>query len=100
MAVVPRWYGGYFYYPMCDWLEAMLDFWFPAPVEVDMDGAVVDKAPDIPETVLDSASYLRDVDTLPDIPPMYRAESAALEAQLIVRGRSISRPITDGRVVR
>ena len=37
---------------------------------------------------------------LPEPPDMFRVEPAVLEAQLIVRGKSISRPITDGRVVR
>ena len=39
-------------------------------------------------------------DALPEIPPMYRAEPAVLEAERIVQGRSISRAITDGRVIR
>ncbi len=37
---------------------------------------------------------------LPEPPEMFKADPAVLEAQLIVRGKSISRPITDGRVVR
>ena len=31
---------------------------------------------------------------------MFKADPAVLEAQLIVQGKSTSRPITDGRVVR
>ena len=84
-----------------------MDFLFPEPVEVDMDGAVVDKPSDIPETVSDSASYLEELDILGDIPPMFRAEPAVLEAGRIIRGCSRSRGIpswfrtlTDGRVVR
>ncbi len=82
---------------MCKWLEDAINFWFPAPVEVDMDG---DKALDIPETVSDSALHLEELDNPVDIPPMFRAEPAVKEAQLIVQGKSLSRPITDGRVVR
>ena len=36
---------------------------------------------------------------LPEIPPMYRAEPAVLEAGRIIRGRSIAYFIPDGRVV-
>ncbi len=41
-----------------------------------------------------------DQEPLPDIPPMFRAKPAVLEAGRIIRGCSISRPIPDGRVVR
>ncbi len=37
---------------------------------------------------------------LPEPPEMFKAEPAVLEAQLIVRGKSRSRPITDGRSVK
>jgi hypothetical protein len=37
---------------------------------------------------------------LPEIPPMFKAEPAVLEAGRILRGRSTSRAIPDGRVVR
>ena len=37
---------------------------------------------------------------LPEPPPMFRAEPAVLEAELVIQGRSISRPITDGRVLK
>ena len=33
-------------------------------------------------------------------PEMFRAEPAVKEAELVIQGRSISRPITDGRVIR
>ncbi len=59
-----------------------------------------DKAPDIPETAPDSASYLEEPDITGDIPDFYRAFPAVLEAELLVQGKSKSRPITDGRVVR
>ncbi len=59
-----------------------------------------DKALDIPETVSDSALHLEELDNPVDIPPMFKADPAVLEAQLIVQGKSRSRPITDGRVVR
>ena len=36
---------------------------------------------------------------LPEIPPMFKAEPAVLEAQLIVQGKSTKRGITDGRVI-
>ena len=58
-----------------------------------------DKALDIPETVSDSALHLEELDNPVDIPPMFRASPAVLEAQLIIRGRSVSRAIP-GRVVR
>ncbi len=98
---------------MCKWLEDAIDFWFPEPVEVDMDG---DIELDIPETVSDSALHLEELDNPVDIPEtvpydwdagftlkipgFYRVEPAVKEAQLIVQGKSLSRPITDGRVVR
>jgi hypothetical protein len=34
------------------------------------------------------------------VPDFFKAEPAVLEAVLIVQGKSTSRPITDGRVVR
>ncbi len=37
---------------------------------------------------------------LPEIPPMYRAEPAVLEAGRIIKGCSIAHFIPDGRVVR
>ena len=36
---------------------------------------------------------------LPEPPPMFRAEPAVVEAELVIQGRSISRAITDGRVI-
>ena len=74
---------------MCG-LSEMLDFWFPAPVEVDMDGVEEGQA----------SVALRQPDALPEPPDFFRADPAVLEAVKIVQGRSISRPITDGRVVR
>jgi len=60
----------------------MLDFWFPEPVEVDMDGtddgdlkvapavrrAGGDKHMDIPESVSGSDAYMESPDILGDIP--------------------------------
>ena len=62
------------------WIEAV----YETPVEAD--GVEEEQAPhDEP---------------LPETPPMFRADPAVLEAVKIVQGKSISRPITDGRVVR
>ncbi|KKM24910.1 hypothetical protein LCGC14_1600420, partial [marine sediment metagenome] len=55
-----------------------------------------DKQGDIPETGSDSASHLEELDNPVDIPPMYRAEPAVLEAGRIIRGRSIAHFIPDG----
>ena len=33
---------------MCDWIREMMAFWFPEPVEQDMDGAVSDVTRDKP----------------------------------------------------
>ncbi len=74
---------------MC-WLEDVINFWFPEPVEVDMDGVEEGQA----------SVALRQPDALPEPPDFFRVEPAVKEAQLIVQGKSISRPITDGRVVR
>ncbi len=51
-------------------------------------------------SILDRRDDQGDDAPLPEPPDFFRAEPAVLEAQLIIRGRSISRPITDGRVVR
>ena len=59
-----------------------------------------DKQGDIPETIPDSASYLEEPDIPLDIPPMFQADPAVLEAEKIIRGRSIAHFIPDGRVVR
>ena len=70
---------------MC-WLEFVMR-WIEAVYEtpVEADGVEEEQAPpDAP---------------LPDIPPMFRAEPAVLEAELIVQGKSTSRAIP-GRVVR
>ena len=71
MAVVPRWYGGFFFCMMKCWLAEWLDFLFPEPVEVDMDGE-----PEKPAT-----------DALPEIPPMFRAEPLVQEAEKLARSR-------------
>ena len=82
-----------------------------------------DKVQDIPETISDSASYLEEPDIpadmdgaveqdipekqltetdspFPDSPDFFKAEPAVLEAEKIIRGRSIAHFIPDGRVVR
>ena len=50
---------------------------------------------DVPEKQLTATDA-----PLPEIPPMFRAEPAVLEAVRIIQGRSISHFIPDGRVVR
>ena len=76
---------------MCKWLEDAMDFPFPEPIEVDMDGVEEGQA----------SVVLRQRDApLPEPPPMFRAGPAVKEAQLITQGKSISRAIPDGRVVR
>ncbi|KKL20807.1 hypothetical protein LCGC14_2451780 [marine sediment metagenome] len=56
------------------WLSEWLDFLFPEPVEVDMDGE-----PEKPAT-----------DALPEIPPMFRAEPLVQEAERVVRGTPLT----------
>ncbi len=59
------------------WIEAV----YETPVEVEEEQAPHD-AP------------------LPEIPPMFKAEPAVLEANRIIQGRSIAHFVPDGRVVR
>jgi hypothetical protein len=55
------------------WLEEWLDFLFPEPVEVDMDG---EPAEEIPRPGAKSIS---------SIPDFYKAEPAVREAERVVR---------------
>ncbi len=55
------------------WLDELLDFWLPEPVEQDIDGTSVEHDWYCP---------------LPhEIPEMYRAEPAVREAEWVVRSR-------------
>jgi hypothetical protein len=63
---------------MC-WLEDLLEFWFPAPV----DGAEDSKLP-----TENSKSHVRRLPPAPvDIPEWLRAEPAVREAERVVRSR-------------
>ena len=86
---------------MCNWLEDAINFLFPEPVEVDMDGRPCASIPDsVGDHPVSAPASFDAHDALPEPPPMFRAEPAVLEAELVIQGKSTSRPITDGRVMK
>ena len=86
--------AGFSIYAMCNWLEDAIDFLFPEPVEVDMDGVEIDSSITEFCREVDGEKQLTATDApLPEIPPMFKAEPAVREAQLIVQGKSTSRAL-------